>query len=96
KFVLVDRYIYDRYSSGKVGLALRMHLSPDYIFLLDAKIDILLERKQEHSRCVIEGFQKNYIEFLLEQDFSRCLRVDSENELHSNVSLINKVITDEY
>jgi len=96
KYILVDRYIYDRYSTGKVGCKYRMHISPDFIFLLDASLDTLLARKQEHPKEVIEGFQKKYLEFLLEQKIAKCARINSENEIHSNVNLISRILNNEY
>ena len=96
KYILVDRYIYDRYSSGDAQFKYKMHISPDYIFLLDANIETLLARKQEHSKEVIERFRQKYLDFILNQNISKCARINSENDIYANLNLICRILNDEH
>lgn len=95
KYIMVDRYIYDRYELNEKIFKYNLFPSPDIIFLLDASLETLLERKNEHSKEVLEYFQNKYYAFLLKQNFSETIRISSENNLESNLSLINKLINDE-
>ena len=92
KYIFIDRYIYDRYQINESILKYKLFPSPDFTMLLDAELDTLLARKSEHSRSVIESFRNRYYSFLLRQDFSKTIRIDSENNLKDNIILIDKLL----
>lgn len=92
KYILLDRYIYDRYQLNESVFIYKLFPSPDFIVLLDASLDTLLDRKKEHPRSTLENFQKRYYTFLLKQHFSKTLRLNSENNLVDNINLINNLL----
>ena len=95
EFILIDRYIYDRYEVNDSMLKYRLFPAPSLIFLLDASINTLLERKNEHPEITLKYFQNKYYKFLLNQDFSKVIRINSENSLAMNTNLIIRLINNE-
>jgi thymidylate kinase len=95
EFILIDRYIYDRYKVNDSMLKYRLFPSPNLIFLLDASISTLLERKKEHPEITLKNFQNRYYKFLLNQDFSKVIRINSENSLANNTNLIIRLMNNE-
>ncbi len=76
-------------------LKYRLFPSPSLIFLLDASIDTLLERKKEHPKITLKNFQNRYYKFLLNQDFSKVICINSENSLANNTNLIIRLMNNE-
>ena len=75
--LIIDRYIYDMYIS-KVSLFLfYFYPSPDLIINLTAPTDVLLSRKSEHSREVIESFLSRYESFSKNQRFSPLITLNT-------------------
>ena len=95
EFILIDRYIYDKYEVNDSMLKYRLFPAPSLIFLLDASINTLLERKNEHPENTLKYFQNKYYKFLLNQDFSKVIRINSENSLEMNTNLIIRLINSE-
>jgi len=95
KYILIDRYIYDRYRIGETLMKYSFFPSPDIIFFLDAEIETLLKRKNEHNKETISFFKKNFSDFLIRQNFSKVIRINTELDINHNNKLILKILENE-
>ena len=90
--LLVDRYIYDGYKCGGSLRGYTIFPRPDLIVLMEAPIDVLLTRKNEHKREVLEGFVSRYKEFIYFQRLSRAMVVNSTKPIMQNAQKLKHIL----
>ena len=87
--LILDRYIYDRKKDTKFDwFILGLYPKPTIAIMLDASIETLLKRKQEHSAQVLQAFKNDYTDFLLKQKFTHVIKINNERELDKVVQKI--------
>jgi GTPase SAR1 family protein len=90
--ILIDRYIYESKQCESYSSGCSVFPAPNLIVLMNAPIEVLLNRKDEHDEKTIKIFVNNYKSFVKSQRVAPSIMIDSTKEMIHNIKKVENAL----